>query len=97
MVGGTLSRLDVVRIIREALAEGKRVFVAIPGCVGDVVGEIEDRGWFRVRTPKCVVAWPVFEDVPMVVEDRGTQVTVRWAGWMNEDEKTVVGVEENRT
>lgn len=80
MAGDRMSRDGVVAAIRAALAQGRKVVVSIPGCVGEVQREMSDKGWFLVRTPKEVVTWPVYEDVPMCIEEHEDRLVVSWTG-----------------
>ena len=81
MAGNEVSRDEVIAAIRKALAEGKKVVVAIPGCVGEVLREAPNGGWFSVKTPKVTMAWPVFPEVPMRMEHRDDRLIVSWTGW----------------
>ena len=76
IAGNEVRRDDVIAAIRKALAEGKKVVVAIPGCVGEVLREVPNGGWFSVKTPKAVMAWPVFPDVPLRIEHRDDRLIV---------------------
>lgn len=81
MAGNEVSRDEVIATIRKALAEGKKVVVSIPGCVGEVPREVPNGGWFSVKTPKAVMAWPVFPDVLLRTEHRDDRLIVSWTGW----------------
>ena len=82
MAGDRVSRDEVVAAIRAALAQGRKVMVLIPGCVGEVQRELSNHlGWFSVQTPREVVAWPVYEDVPMCIEEHEDRLVISWTGW----------------